>query len=131
MFLDQVIDADGSFLLPWKDIRSSLQNKQGRTPKWYFYLQTHFTRFTQHNSSYHLTYEIKTPIIQNNMIPRHNTPAKSNKSYKHRNLWISFWDNDLKVIQYGKLQLLKHTIEIMRKLNHILFIIKSIKFQPT
>ena len=41
--------------------------------------------------------------MSSNFAHRIPTPNKCTLPYKHKNLWVGFWDNTLKEIQYGKL----------------------------
>ena len=103
MFIDQVVSVDSLYLLSWKDIQTSTGHKIGRPPNWYFYLRDNFTHYNDHNKSLRLIYEIKSPIMSSNFANRIPTPNKSRHPYKHKNLWVAFWDDTVKEIQYGKL----------------------------
>src|SRR5581483_4997821 len=103
MFIDQVVTVDSLYLLSWKEIQASTGQKVGRPPKWYFYLRDNFTHYLNHDKSLRLIHEIKAPIMSSNFVYRIPTPNKNPHPYKHKNLWVAFWDNTVKEIQYGKL----------------------------
>lgn len=64
MFLDQIITIDSAYLLEYKKIKEQLQNKKGRMPRWYKFLQDHITL----TNDGRLNFIINTPLIQNPMI---------------------------------------------------------------
>ncbi|PKC58526.1 hypothetical protein RhiirA1_400576 [Rhizophagus irregularis] len=81
MFLDQVITPDSAYLLEeYNKIKESLQNKQGRIPRWYNFLKNHLTISSTNN---HLNIELNKPIIQNPRVERLRPPPISVEVQNH------------------------------------------------
>uniref|UniRef100_U9U5W6 Uncharacterized protein n=2 Tax=Rhizophagus irregularis TaxID=588596 RepID=U9U5W6_RHIID len=79
MFLDQVITPDSAYLLEeYNKIKESLQNKQGRIPRWYNFLKNHLTISSTNN---HLNIELNKPIIQNPRVERLRPPPRDRKRF--------------------------------------------------
>jgi hypothetical protein len=100
MFLDQIITADNSFLLPWKEIKAKLKNKRGPIPKWYKFLAQNLV---SNNSTLRLNITLTTPSIQNPLIIRPSTPAPSNSHTFPKNTWVASWLPQLSDTIYGKI----------------------------
>jgi hypothetical protein len=99
IFIDQVTSLDGTYLLPYKEVKkiNSTQFK-GPIPKWFTTLENQ--AITSNQNRRLLTPLSKTPI----QILFHNTPkiSSSNKYYRPKNQWTVSWNPELNVPIYGK-----------------------------
>ncbi|GBB93295.1 hypothetical protein RclHR1_21460001 [Rhizophagus clarus] len=97
MFMNQICSIDGSFLLPYKDIKKLANIKwKGKVPNWYQKILRHNTLF--HNLR--LVNPLKDPPIQN---IKYNTPPIVNQEeHTPRNQWIVFWDANTSTAIYSK-----------------------------
>ncbi|CAB5204536.1 unnamed protein product [Rhizophagus irregularis] len=85
-FLDQVITIDHAYLEDYNDIKKSLQNKQGRIPRWYNFLKDKLTLCSNNR----LTIKLENPIIKNPRIERLRSPSTINEpvTYKGPRKWF-------------------------------------------
>ncbi|CAB4376481.1 unnamed protein product [Rhizophagus irregularis] len=101
MFLDQVITPDSAYLEEYNKIKESLQNKQGRIPRWYNFLKNHLTISSTNN---HLNIELNKPIIQNPRVERLRPPPISVEVQNHTgpSKWIVTWSQNITDAVYGR-----------------------------
>jgi hypothetical protein len=100
MFLDQIITADNSFLLPWKEIKAKLKNKRGPVPKWYTFLSENLVL---NPSTLRLNITLTTPSIQNPLITRPRIPSPSDLHIQTKNTWVASWLPQISDTVYGKI----------------------------
>ncbi|GES83878.1 ribonuclease H-like domain-containing protein [Rhizophagus clarus] len=97
MFMDQVCFIDGSFLLPYKDIKKLANNKwKGKVPNWYQKILRNNTL----SQNLRLVSPLEDPPIQN--IKYNTLTIVNNEEHTPRNQWIVFWDANTSTAIYGK-----------------------------
>ncbi|GES73345.1 ribonuclease H-like domain-containing protein [Rhizophagus clarus] len=87
MFMDQICSIDGSFLLPYKDVKKLANNNwKGKVPHWYKKI-LHQNTLSQ---NLRLVNPLKDPPIQH--INFNTPPIVNQEEHIPRNQWIAFWD---------------------------------------
>ncbi|GBC31731.2 RNA-directed DNA polymerase from mobile element jockey-like [Rhizophagus irregularis DAOM 181602=DAOM 197198] len=81
-----IITIDHAYLEDYNDIKKSLQNKQGRIPRWYNFLKDKLTLCSNNR----LTIKLENPIIKNPRIERLRSPSTINEpvTYKGPRKWF-------------------------------------------
>ncbi|PKY50147.1 hypothetical protein RhiirA4_466458 [Rhizophagus irregularis] len=80
MFLNQIITIDSAYLLEYNEIKASLTNKTGHTPRWYKFLQEHITL---QNNSNRLNIDLGHKLIQNPCVQRPKVPLPQTDPISH------------------------------------------------
>ncbi|CAB4426586.1 unnamed protein product [Rhizophagus irregularis] len=102
MFLDHIITKDHAFLEDYNNIKTHLQYKGGKIPRWYTFLKNNITI----NPQGRLIFDLDKPIIQNPTAPRPPIPpidADTLHHPKRSQQWVASWAPHLSDIVYGKL----------------------------
>ncbi|PKY50695.1 hypothetical protein RhiirA4_531072 [Rhizophagus irregularis] len=88
------------YLEDYNDIKKSLQNKQGRIPRWYNFLKDKLTLCSNNR----LTIKLENPIIKNPRIERLRSPSTINEpvTYKGPRKWFLTWSNSNRDVVYEK-----------------------------
>lgn len=100
--MDQIITVESGFLLEYNAIKASLQNKRGRQPRWYKFLQDHLTL----TNAGRLNISLRSPIIQNPRVVRVKPPSQFSDTtfYTGRTaLLVGFWSPTSQDLIYGHL----------------------------
>ena len=107
IFLDQISSVDGSYLLPYKEIKlNALGSFKGRVPNWFKKLKESAI-FNNYNRR--LCSPCTSPTVS---YIRHKTPRLSSDTYyRPKNEWSAIWDPQFNCTIYGK------TIEQINYLN--------------
>ncbi|PKY49035.1 hypothetical protein RhiirA4_422638 [Rhizophagus irregularis] len=97
---DQVITTDSAFLDEYKNIKASLQNKQGRIPRWYTFLKDNLTL----NVNNRLNVELDKPIWKNPNVLRLKPPLVSTDPFTHKgpSKWVTTWSPNIIDVVYGR-----------------------------
>jgi hypothetical protein len=97
--MDQISSLDGSFLLPFEEIKKvNLSNYKGPIPKWFKDLEEQSTITSQNR-------RLLNPLAKPSVQPIYQATLKisnKNKYYRPKNQWTVSWNPKLNVPIYGK-----------------------------
>ncbi|CAB4380869.1 unnamed protein product [Rhizophagus irregularis] len=97
MYMDQLVSADGRYLLTWNEIEINNDTKyKGKIPHWFKDIEDNYTL-----NDYHT---LTTPLSQPVNIPQrlHRSPKITQGYITHRFEWIIHWHNETRQTIFGK-----------------------------